>query len=118
MGMAEPNFPTTRSKNYWQLKQQLGTGKLRMLVPNCQFGSFRVFRLLWIFPFLFVSATTISTGSVASVVVSGAFLSLIGADEARTSVGSVWWSGLQMMIGLSAGFAGYLIGSLVGSVPV
>ncbi|MDA4131106.1 MAG: VIT1/CCC1 transporter family protein [Thaumarchaeota archaeon] len=49
---------------------------------------------------------------------SGAVLFFIGAYEARTTVGSIWWSGLQMtLIGLSAGFAGYLIGRVVGAVP-
>ncbi len=70
-------------------------------------------------PFLFVTSATILVGTVASIVISGAMLFVVGAYEARTTVGSLWWSGLQMMIiGLSAGFAGYLIGRVVGSVPV
>jgi len=70
-------------------------------------------------PFLFVTTATIASGTIASVIVSGALLFFIGAYEARTTVGSVWWSGLQMMIiGLSAGFAGYLIGRAIGAVPV
>jgi vacuolar iron transporter family protein len=70
-------------------------------------------------PFFFVTASTIMAGAIASVVVSGALLFFIGAYEATKTVGSIWWSGLQMtIIGLSAGFAGYLIGRLVGSVPV
>jgi vacuolar iron transporter family protein len=70
-------------------------------------------------PFFFVTASTISAGAIASVLVSGTLLFLIGAYEATKTVGSIWWSGLQMtIIGLSAGFAGYLIGRLVGSVPV
>ena len=70
-------------------------------------------------PFLFVTASTIVSGTIASVSLSGAVLFFIGAYEAKTTVGSWFWSGLQMMIiGLSAGFAGYLIGRAVGSVPV
>jgi VIT1/CCC1 family predicted Fe2+/Mn2+ transporter len=69
-------------------------------------------------PFFFVTSSTITLGSIASVIVSGALLFFIGAYEARTTVGSVWRSGLQMtIIGLSAGFAGYLIGHLIGAVP-
>ncbi len=69
-------------------------------------------------PFLFITSATILLGTIASIVISGAMLFVVGAYEARTTVGSLWWSGLQMMIiGLSAGFAGYLIGRLVGSVP-
>jgi VIT1/CCC1 family predicted Fe2+/Mn2+ transporter len=45
-------------------------------------------------------------------------LFFIGAYEAKTTIGSIWWSGLQMtIIGLAAGFAGYLIGHLIGAVP-
>jgi len=69
-------------------------------------------------PFFFVTSSTIVSGTIASVIVSGVALFIIGAYEARTTVGSIWWSGLQMtIIGLSAGFAGYLIGRLVGAVP-
>ena len=85
-----------------------------VVLSSTIFGS-----IIPLIPFLFVTASTITAGSIASVIVSGALLFFIGAYEARTTVGSVWWSGLQMMIiGLSAGFAGYLIGRLVGSVPV
>lgn len=70
-------------------------------------------------PFLFVTAATISSGTIASVILSGVLLFLIGAYEARITVGSIWRSALQMMlIGLSAGFAGYLIGHLIGAIPV
>jgi vacuolar iron transporter family protein len=69
-------------------------------------------------PFLFVTGGTILSGTIASVILSGAVLFFIGAYEARSTVGSIWWSGLQMMIiGLSAGFAGYLIGRLIGAAP-
>jgi VIT1/CCC1 family predicted Fe2+/Mn2+ transporter len=84
-----------------------------VVLSSTIFGS-----IIPLIPFLFVTATTIVTGTIASVILSGAVLFFIGAYEARTTVGSVWWSGLQMMtIGLSAGFAGYLIGRAVGAVP-
>jgi len=70
-------------------------------------------------PFFFVTSSTIASGTIASVVLSGATLFFIGAYEARTTVGSIWWSGLQMTaIGLAAGFAGYIIGHVIGAVPV
>ncbi|HZY46587.1 MAG TPA: VIT1/CCC1 transporter family protein [Candidatus Bathyarchaeia archaeon] len=84
-----------------------------VVLSSTIFGSF-----IPLIPFFFVTAATIASGSIASVVISGALLFFIGAYEARLTVGSVWWSGLQMMIiGLSAGFAGYLIGRLVGAAP-
>lgn len=85
-----------------------------VVLSSTIFGS-----IIPLIPFFFVSPATIAAGAVASVILSGALLFFIGAYEARETVGSIWWSGLQMMIiGLSAGFAGYLIGRLVGSVPV
>jgi len=84
-----------------------------VVLSSTIFGSF-----IPLIPFFFVTAATIASGSIASVIVSGALLFFIGAYEARTTVGSVWWSGLQMtMIGLSAGFEGYLIGHLIGAIP-
>ena len=84
-----------------------------VVLSSTIFGS-----IIPLLPFLFVTASTIPAGTIASVIVSGALLFFIGAYEARTTVGSVWWSGLQMtIIGLSAGFAGYLIGRAVGAVP-
>jgi vacuolar iron transporter family protein len=85
-----------------------------VVLSSTIFGS-----IIPLIPFFFVTAATVSAGAIASVVVSGVLLFFIGAYEARKTVGSIWWSGIQMMvIGLSAGFAGYLIGRLVGSVPV
>lgn len=84
-----------------------------VVLSSTIFGS-----IIPLLPFLFVTASMIPAGTIASVIVSGALLFFIGAYEARTTVGSVWWSGLQMtIIGLSAGFAGYLIGRAVGAVP-
>ena len=85
-----------------------------VVLSSTIFGS-----IIPLIPFLFVTARTMSSGVISSVVLSGAILFFIGAYEARTTVGSLWSSGLQMaVIGLSAGFAGYLIGHLIGAVPV
>jgi VIT1/CCC1 family predicted Fe2+/Mn2+ transporter len=69
-------------------------------------------------PFFFI-AGSMALGTEASIVISGVTLFVIGAYEARTTVGSIWRSGLQMaVIGLIAGLAGYAIGSLLGAAPV
>ncbi len=66
-------------------------------------------------PFFFITNNIVS-GTIASVIISGAVLFAIGAYEAKKTVGSLWRSGVQMaIIGLVAGFAGYLIGRLLGS---
>jgi vacuolar iron transporter family protein len=84
-----------------------------VVLSSTIFGS-----IIPLIPFFFVTSSTIESGIVASVILSGIALFVVGAYEARTTVGSIWWSGLQMtIIGLSAGFAGYLIGRVVGSVP-
>lgn len=65
-------------------------------------------------PFLGLSAA-----AVASVVLSGLALFAIGWYEARTTIGSVWVSGARMIvIGLGAGFAGFLIGHFLGGTGV
>jgi VIT1/CCC1 family predicted Fe2+/Mn2+ transporter len=69
-------------------------------------------------PFLFFVGN-IGSAVIASVIISGAILFLIGVYEAKTTVGSLWKSGLQLaIIGLAAGFAGYLIGHFIGAIPV
>lgn len=69
-------------------------------------------------PFLF-TGRNLTAGTTASVIISGALLFAIGVYEAKTTVGSLWKSGLQLaIIGLVAGFAGYLIGHFIGAVPV
>ena len=69
-------------------------------------------------PFLFFSSN-ILYGAITSVIVSGMFLFFVGYYEAKYTIGSVWRSGLQMLIiGLVAGFVGYLIGHFVGAVPL
>ncbi|MCL5238929.1 MAG: VIT1/CCC1 transporter family protein [Candidatus Marsarchaeota archaeon] len=69
-------------------------------------------------PFFF-TGSNIAMGTETAVVISGIALFGIGVYEAKTTVGSLWRSGLQIaIIGLVAGFAGYLIGSLLGAAPV
>ncbi len=68
-------------------------------------------------PFLLVPGN-IRTDVILSVIVSAVTLFLIGWYEARTTAGSVWRSGVQMAaIGLTAGFAGFLIGHFLGTTP-
>ncbi len=69
-------------------------------------------------PYFFVGANILQ-GTEASVVLCGIVLFLIGVYEAKTTVGSLWKSGLQMAaIGLTAGLAGFLIGHLIGALPI
>jgi len=68
-------------------------------------------------PFFFVMGNVL-LGAVLSVTFSAAALFGIGWYEARITVGRWWKNGLQMvMIGLTGGFAGYLIGHLIGAYP-
>lgn len=84
-----------------------------IVLSSTVFGS-----LIPLVPYFFVSSSTIWVGTIASVVLSGTVLFGIGAYEAKTTVGSVWKSGLQMtLIGLGAGLAGYMIGRLIGAAP-
>ena len=79
---------------------------------STMFGS-----ILPIIPFL-VSGNIIYD-AVSSVVLSGFVLFIIGYYEAKVTVGSLWRSGLQMLvIGLTAGIVGYLIGHFLGAAPV
>jgi VIT1/CCC1 family predicted Fe2+/Mn2+ transporter len=64
----------------------------------------------------FLVGNDVLLGALGSVAVSGVALFVIGYYEARTTVGSIWKSGLQMAaIGLAAGLAGFLVGHLVGA---
>ncbi len=66
-------------------------------------------------PFLFIH-NSISAGLLWSIILSGLSLFFVGYYEAKTTLGSIWKSGLQMVIiGLLAGFAGYLIGHFLGA---
>ena len=71
-----------------------------------------------IIPFIFFT-TDVAAGAIASVIASGIFLFIMGYYEAKYTLGSLWRSGLQMLvIGLAAGFVGYLIGHFIGAVTI
>jgi len=73
--------------------------------------------LIPLIPFLFVGGDVV-LGAMTSVVLCGIVLFLIGWYAAKTTVGSLWRSGLQMaVIGLSAGLLGFFIGHFVGAIP-
>ncbi len=68
-------------------------------------------------PFFFVGRD-VELGAILSVTVSAISLFAIGWYEAKTTVGAWWKNGIQMaLIGLAGGFAGYLIGKLIGATP-
>ena len=68
-------------------------------------------------PFIFTGS--VELGAIASVILSGIVLFVIGYYEAKKTVGSMWRTGLQLtIIGLSAGFAGYLIGHFISLIPL
>jgi VIT1/CCC1 family predicted Fe2+/Mn2+ transporter len=82
-------------------------------------GSSTVFgSVIPLIPFLFFGRNIIA-GTIASVLFSGVILFFIGLYEAKTTVGSLWRSGLQMaVIGLTAGLTGFLIGHFIGILPL
>jgi vacuolar iron transporter family protein len=83
-----------------------------VVLSSTIFGSF-----IPLIPY-FLVGNDVFLGAVASVTISGAVLFVIGFYEARTTVGSLWRSGLQMAaIGLAAGLAGFLIGHFIGASP-
>ena len=66
-------------------------------------------------PFIFFSGS-IMTSVILSVLLSAFVLFMVGYYEAKTTLGSVWRSGFEMLIiGLTAGLAGYLIGRIFGA---
>lgn len=66
--------------------------------------------LIPLVPFL-LPGLSIVTSAYTAIAISGAALFGIGLYEAKTTVGPYWKSGLRMLlIGLAAGFAGFLIG--------
>ena len=65
-------------------------------------------------PFFFVGSNVL-LGAILAVVASAIALFGIGWYEAKTTLGAWWQNGLQMAaFGLLGGFAGYVIGWLVG----
>ncbi len=70
-----------------------------------------------IIPFI-ISGGDVIAGAIGAVILSGVVLFFIGWYSAKVTVGSLWKSGLQMLIiGLTAGFAGFLIGHFLGAPP-
>ena len=70
-----------------------------------------------IIPFI-LSGGNVMVGAFGAVVLSGVVLFFVGWYGARVTTGSVWRSGVQMLvIGLMAGFAGFLIGHFLGAPP-
>jgi len=81
-----------------------------IVLTSTIFGSF-----IPLIPYFF-SGGNVYDGAAGSIVLSGAVLFVVGYYEAKTTVGSLWKSGIQMaLIGLAAGVAGFLIGHLVGA---
>lgn len=82
-------------------------------------GSSTVFgSLIPLIPYLFVRANILA-GTITSTIFSGIVLFFIGIFEAKTTVGSLLRSGLQMAaIGLTAGLVGFLIGHFIGALPL
>jgi vacuolar iron transporter family protein len=80
-------------------------------------GSTVVGSIIPLIPYFFFRGDLIPS-AIGSIILSGGVLFFIGYYEARVTVGSLWKSGLQMMvIGLAAGIAGFLIGHFVGALP-
>lgn len=74
--------------------------------------------LIPLIPYLFVGANILA-GTITSTIFSGSVLFFIGVFEAKTTVGSLLRSGLQMAaIGLTAGLVGFLIGHFIGALPL
>lgn len=68
-------------------------------------------------PFFFVG-TNVFLGAILAIVASAAALFGIGWYESKITIGGWWQNGLQLVgIGLAGGFAGYLIGHLLGTAP-
>ena len=94
---------------------------LPRVAANAPFQSFQVVLLATvvgsIIPLLpfFVLTHTLVTAAYVSIVLSAAMLFVVGWYEARTTLGSTWSSAFRMiLIGLGAGFAGFLVGHFVG----
>jgi len=78
-------------------------------------GATVVGSLVPLIPFFLGLSRELAT--IVSIVASGAMLLGVGFYEARTTAG-VWWAsgGRMLLIGLAAGFAGFLVGKAVGAL--
>jgi vacuolar iron transporter family protein len=73
--------------------------------------------LVPVVPFFF-SGGDVVAGVIGSVIFSSIILFIIGWYAAKTTVGSLWRSGVQMLlIGLAAGLFGFLVGHFLGATP-
>ena len=71
--------------------------------------------LIPLLPFL-LNIAPVAYAALTSVVLSGLTLLGIGWYEARVTNGSIWVNGPRMiLIGLGAGFAGFVVGHFVGA---
>jgi VIT1/CCC1 family predicted Fe2+/Mn2+ transporter len=62
----------------------------------------------------FLVTTNVITAAIVAIILAAIVLFAVGWYEARTTIGSVWKSGARMLaIGLTAGFAGFLVGFLI-----
>jgi len=83
-----------------------------IVLGSTVFGS-----LIPLVPYFLLGGALVAS-AIVSVIASGSVSFFVGYHEAKTTVGSIWRSGLQMaMIGLAAGIAGFLIGHLIEVLP-
>jgi len=98
------NFMLSYELNLEPISESEARNGFLVVFSSTVFGSF-----VPLIPYFFASGGLL-TSTIASVIISGALLFFIGYYEAKTTVGSLWKSGLQMtVIGLGAGVAGFLI---------
>ncbi len=79
-------------------------------------GSTVVGSIIPLVPF-FVPGVHVLSAATASVILSAIMLVAVGWYAARSTVGSPWaGAGRMLLIGLAAGFAGFLVGHFLGAV--
>ncbi len=79
-------------------------------------GATVVGSIIPVLPFLVPGIRTVAAAIVA-VVLAGLVLVAVGWYTARTTIGSPWANaGRMLIIGLGAGFAGFLVGHLLGAI--
>lgn len=84
----------------------------RVVLLATLFGS-----MIPLLPIIVGVSLPIVTAALIAIGLSAAVLFLVGWYEARTTVGSVWQSGMRMLlIGLAAGAAGFLAGFILNIV--
>jgi VIT1/CCC1 family predicted Fe2+/Mn2+ transporter len=105
-------FVTSYELNLEPVSDSEARNSFLVVLGSTVFGS-----IVPLIPYLYVGAGILAS-AIGSVALSGCLLFLIGYYEAKTTIGSLWRSGLQMAaIGLAAGIAGFLIGHFVGTLP-